>query len=357
MALNGPRFEKAAFVAQLAETGIERIQALPGVEQAATSCCIPLEGGLGLPLSVVGRPLTNGPNHGGSGWTSVGPGYFELYRISLLRGRTFQLHRDTHTSTPVVIINQTLAKQLWPKGDPLKDQIIIGKGVGPAFEEGPRQIIGIVGDTHDNGLDSNPRPNMYVPVSQVTDGMTGLMSRLGPIVWLVRTRSDPNTLSSAISKQLVDASGGLPVAHVRTMDEVVVGSTARQSFNMLLLSIFAGSALLLAALGIYALMAYSVQQRTQELGIRMALGASAAQVRNLVVLQGARLALVGVAIGLIAALLLTRFLSSLLFQVKAWDPVVFICIPLLLSAIALIAVWIPARRATVIDPVDSLRYE
>ncbi len=355
MSLTGPRFEKATGVSQLVRDGAERLQSLPGVEAAATTCCIPLEGGFGLPLSIVGRPLTNTPNQGG-GWTSVGPGYFEVFKIPLLHGRTFNL-RDTTSSAPVVIINQALAKQFWPKADPLKDQIVIGKGVGPAFEEGPRQIVGIVGDMHDGGLNHDPRPNMYVPVSQVTDGMTALNARLGPIVWLVRTRSDPHALASSIGKQLVQASGGLPVAHVRSMDEIVVHSTAREDFNMLLLTIFAGSALLLAAIGIYALMAYSVQQRTQELGIRMALGARAGHVRNLVVFQGMRLAVIGVVVGLAAAFGLARYIQSMLFHVKAWDPLVFISVPLLLTAVALIAVWVPARRATVIDPLNALRYE
>ncbi|HEX4770028.1 MAG TPA: ABC transporter permease [Bryobacteraceae bacterium] len=356
MSLTGPRFEKASGVGQLVRDGVERLQAIPGVEVAGSSCCIPLEGGFGLPLNIVGRPLTNGPNHGGAGWNSVGPGYFEVYKIPVLRGRTFNV-RDTTISRPVVIINQALAKQFWPKSDPLRDQIVIGKGVGPEFEEGPRQIIGVVGDIHDGGLNRDARPNMYVPASQVTDGMTALNARIGPLVWLVRTKSDPHLLSNAIQKQLREASGGLPVAQVRTMDEIVVRSTAREDFNMLLLSIFAGSALLLAAIGIYALMSYSVQQRTQELGIRMALGAGASSVRNLVVMQGMRLALIGVVLGMAAAFGLTRYISSMLFQVKAWDPLVFITVPLILTAVSLVAIWLPAQRATVIDPVEALRVE
>lgn len=356
MSLTGQRFTKAAGVGQLVRDGIERLQTLPGVEAAGSTCCIPLEGGFGLPINIVGRPLTNGPNHGGSGWNSVGPGYFEVFKIPLLRGRTFNL-RDTNSSTPVIIINQALAKKFWPNGDPLRDQMVIGKGVGPDFDEGARQIIGIVGDIHDGGLNRDPQPNMYVPASQVTDGMTALNARLGPLVWLVRTKSDPHPLIPTIRKELTEASGGLPVAHIRTMDEVVTISTARQNFNMLLLTIFAGSALLLAAVGIYALMAYSIQQRTQELGIRMALGARADQVRNLVLFQGMQLAGIGVVLGLAAAFGLTRFIASMLFQVKAVDPMVFIGVPFLMTAVAFIAVYLPARRATAIDPLDALRYE
>jgi putative ABC transport system permease protein len=356
MSLTGPRFEKTASVARLVRDGIDRIQGLPGVLAASTTCCIPLEGGFGLPFNIVGRPLTNGPNHGGAGWTNVGPGYFEVYKIPLLRGRTFTL-RDSGSSTPVVIINQALARQLWPKSDPLRDRIIIGKGVGAEFEEGPRQIVGIVGDIRDGGLNRDPRPNMYIPVSQVTDGVTALNARIGPIVWIVRTNGDPYALSSAIQDQLRQASGGLPVARVRTMAEIVVQSTARQNFNMLLLTIFGCSAMLLAAIGIYGLMAYSVEQRTQELGIRMALGAQARNVRNLVILQGMRLAIIGVCLGVAAAFGLTRQLATLLFGVKAIDPLVFVAVPLILTAVALFAVWIPARRATLVDPVDALRYE
>jgi ABC-type antimicrobial peptide transport system permease subunit len=198
---------------------------------------------------------------------------------------------------------------------------------------------------------------MYIPVSQVPDGVTALNARIGPIIWIVRTHADPHSLSSAIQNELRQASGGLPVARVRSMDEIVVQSTAREDFNMLLLTIFGCSALLLAAIGIYALMAYSVQQRTQEIGIRMALGAESHDVRNLVVGQGMRLALIGVAIGIAGAFGLTRLIATLLYGVKTWDPATFATVPLILAAVALFAVWLPARRATRIDPVDALRYE
>jgi ABC-type antimicrobial peptide transport system permease subunit len=198
---------------------------------------------------------------------------------------------------------------------------------------------------------------MYIPVAQVNDGVTALNARIGPISWIVRTRGTPHSLSEAIQKELRQASGGLPAARVRSMDEVVVQSTARADFNMLLLTIFGCAALLLAAIGIYGLMAYSVQQRTQEIGIRMALGAESSAVRNMVVFQGMRLTLVGVVVGIGAAFGVTRLLASFLFGVETGDPFVFITVPFLLSLVALLAVWLPARRATRIDPVDALRYE
>jgi len=310
-----------------------------------------------LPFLIAGRPLASGqPSHGGGNWRTISAGYFEVFKIPILRGRGFT-ERDDAASAPVVVINQALAQRLWPKGDPLKDQLIIGKGVGPEFEEPARQIIGIAGDTRDDGLDRNPQVTMYVPAAQIPDGVTALNSRLRPLIWVVRTRVPAYSLSRPIQTALRQASGGLPLARIRSMDEVVSLSTARQDFNMLLLTVFAGTALLLAAIGIYGLMAYSVAQRTQEIGIRMALGAETGDVRRMVVFQGMALALIGVAIGIAGAFGLTRLIASFLFGVKAWDPAVFVIVPLVLSAVALLAVWFPARRATRIDPLDALRYE
>jgi putative ABC transport system permease protein len=355
MSLDGPRFEKTSGLANLVRDGLPRIQALPGVVAASTTCCLPLEGGYGLPFIIAGRPL-EGPSHGGGNWRTISAGYFDVFKIPLLRGRAFT-ERDDGTAPPVVIINQAMANKFWPKGDPLNDRLIIGKGVGPEFEEPARQIIGIAGDSRDNGLNRNPAVTMYIPSAQVTDGVTALNRRIGPLIWVVRTRVPAYSLSQPIQTALRQASGGLPLARIRSMDEVVSLSTAREDFNMLLLTVFAGTALLLAAIGIYGLMAYSVAQRTQEIGIRMALGAETGDVRRMVVFQGMALALIGVAIGIAGAFGLTRLIASFLFGVKAWDPAVFVIVPLLLSAVALLAVWFPARRATRIDPLNALRYE
>ncbi|MGH9515642.1 MAG: FtsX-like permease family protein [Terriglobales bacterium] len=292
----------------------------------------------------------------GAGWLTISPDYFRVLKIPLIRGRFFT-DQDSGGSTGVVIINQAMARKVWPKGDPLSDHLLIGHGVGPEFDEPPRQVVGIVGDVREGGLGQEPGPMMYVPTAQVTDGVTALNARIGPIAWVVRTRVSPESLRPAISKALLEASGGLPVSDIRSMNEIVVRSTARQNFNMLLLTIFAGSALLLAAIGIYGLMAYSVQQRTQEIGIRMALGAEKGAVRTMVIFQGVRLAVIGVLIGLVAAFGLARLLASLLFQTKTWDPVSFTVVPTLLIAVAVIAVWLPAQRAIHVNPVDALRYE
>jgi putative ABC transport system permease protein len=189
MSLTGPQFAKPAGVTEVFHDGLRRIRALPGVDVAGAGCCIPLEGGFGLPFQVAGRP--EGPtSRGAAGWTMVSAGYFETFKIPVLRGRAFREEDDA--GPPVVIINQVLAKQLWPKSDPLADRIIIGHGVGPAFNtEPPRQIIGVVADVRDGGLNYDPRPNMYVLSAQITEGENASVSQITPWAWVVRTRVPP----------------------------------------------------------------------------------------------------------------------------------------------------------------------
>jgi len=356
MSLNGGRFEKAAGVDQLEREGRRRIESLPGVTAAAMTCCVPLEGGFGLPFIIEGRPLTNGPYHGGATWLTISPHYFDVFRIPLISGRVFT-DQDNGAAGRVVVINQALAKEYWPKGDALGARISIGKGVGPEFDEPPRQIIGIVADVREGALSRPPDQIMYVPFAQVNDGIIALNNRIVPVTWVVRTKLQPFSLSADIQRELREASGGLPVAHIRSMQQVVGESTARNDFYMTLLTIFAGVALLLAAIGVYGLMAYSVQQRTQEIGVRMALGASPQQVRRMVVIQGMQLALVGVVIGVASALGLTRLMSSLLYGVKPWDPITIALVAVLLSGVTLLATYLPARRASRVDPMVALRYE
>jgi putative ABC transport system permease protein len=251
-----------------------------------------------------------------------------------------------------VIVNAVMAKRYWPNGDPLTDQIVVAKGLGPTLEEPPRQIVGVVGDVRDLGLNREPQPIMYVPWPQLGDAQTANMLEITPLAWIVRTRVEPHGLSRPMQDELRRASGGLPVARIRTMEEVVARSTARADFNMRLLTIFAGAALLLASIGIYGLMAYVVEQRTQEIGVRLALGADAPRVRNMIVGQGMRLAVVGVAIGVGSALGLTRVIATLLYGVTTHDPLVFVGVPVALAAVVLVSVYVPACRAARIDPIE-----
>ena len=359
MSLKGAKYEKSEAVEQVVRNGVEQLKAIPGVVQASATCCVPLQGGYGLPFRIVGRPLaadSQGPFHGGGGWMTVSPGYFEVFQIPVKRGRTFN-ERDTSASAPVAVINEAMARQFWPDSDPMADRIVIGKGVMREFAtEGERQIVGVVADIRSQGLDSEPQPQMWIPQAQVPDAANALNVSLTPISWIVRTQVPPQSLSGAIQEKLQQATG-LPVANVRSMDEIVALSVSRQKFNMWVMSVFGGCALLLAAIGIYGLMAYSVEQRTQEIGIRLALGAQASQVRRMVVLQGMALALVGLAAGLAASFWLARLITTFLFGVTAKDPLVFAGVPILLAVVAFLAVWLPARRASAVDPLIALRYE
>ena len=356
MSLTGERFGTSMGVDQLLRDGADRLRALPGVESASATCCVPLEGGYGLPFQIVGRPLEQGPFHGGGGWLTISPGYFDVFKIPVRRGRAFN-ERDTAAGPPVVIINETMARQFWKDGDPLSDRLVIGRGVMREFASEPeRQVIGVVGDVRGAGLNNEPGPTMYIPQGQVPDAVNALNLRISTMKWVVRTRGEPYALSASIQEQLRQATG-LPVSEIRSMDDVVSRSTSRQRFNMLLMTVFGSAALLLAAIGIYALMAYTVEQRTQEIGIRLALGADSGRLRRMIILQGMRLTIVGVVIGAASAFGLTRFMATLLFGVQARDPVVFTAIPLILTAVALAAVWLPAMRVTRVDPLVALRYE
>ena len=198
---------------------------------------------------------------------------------------------------------------------------------------------------------------MMIPLAQEPNGVTRLWLQFGPIFWLIRTRLAPHQVAVNVSEQLREASGGLPAGQVRNMDEILSQSISRQKFNMLLLGVFAMAALALTAVGVYGVMAYSVAQRTHEIGIRMALGADRARIRNLVVGRGMLTVGFGVIVGLAAAAFLARFLAGFLFGVRAWDPMVFIAVPVLLALVALFAMWIPARRAARLEPIEALRVE
>jgi predicted permease len=358
MSLSGKRFENTAGVSQVVRDAERRIESLPGASAAAVSSMIPLDTSstVDLPFTIEGRPPTNGRWTGDVQWRSISPRYFDVFRIPLLRGRLFT-EGDDGAASGVVVVNEAMTRKFWPTSDPLGQRITIGHGIGAAFEEPARLIIGIVGNVRDGSLSRSPEPIMYVPMAQVTNGVNALLNGVIPIRWEIRTKVEPHSLGAAIQQEIRTASGGLPVARIRSMDEVTTESTARTKFNTTLLGIFAGIALLLAAIGIYGLMSYSVQQRTQEIGIRMALGEESNSVRTMVVLQGMRLALIGVVIGIAIAFGLARFMGSFLFGVRPWDPAAFITVPIILCAVALIAAWVPALRASRVDPMVALRHE
>ncbi len=346
MSLNGQRYQNTTGVSQLLRDGRARLNALPGVEITAAGFWLPIDVEDGTGFQIVGHPFKK--HCCGSAWMSITPGYLSLFRIPVLRGRDFT-ENDNAEAPAVDLINETFARKFFPNGDPVGQHIRHSHRI--------ETIIGVVADFHDGGLAKPADAMIIAPIAQVSDSYNAAYANIQPLFWLVRTRGDPHTFIAAITKQLRIASNGFPVAHIRTMDEVMGLSTARQRFNMLLLTIFGAVALLLAAIGIYGLMAYSVAQRTQELGIRMALGADRSTIRKLVVWQGMRLAFIGMLIGTCAAFGFAHLIASFLFGVKSWDPIVFASVPVLLSFVAFVAVWLPARRAAAVDPMQALRAE
>ena len=337
MLLAGPQFETPAGLTQVLQQGVRRLRALPGVEAAAAICCVPLVERFFMVLQIAGRSEPRAS----SGFAVVSPGYVETFNIPVVRGRAFTDEDENGPRTAV--INEILARQLWPTGDPTSD--------GLMFTEGPRQIIGVVEDVR-HALTAPPQPTVFMLSAHLDN--TGLLLST-PWAWVIRTRAAPHALSPAIQSELRQVSGGLPVARIRTMDEILSQATARETFVMLVLTVFGVAALMLAAVGVYGLMAYAVAQRGREIAVRLALGAESSRIRNMVVIQGLRPVAAGVVCGVAAAFGLTGLLSGLLFQVPPRDPIVFVVAPTMLVGVALVAVWLPAVRATRVDPIHALR--
>ncbi|MBV9670195.1 MAG: ABC transporter permease, partial [Acidobacteriales bacterium] len=355
--LAGGTYSTTAKVDNLAVQVIRRLESLPGVESAALALGVPTEEQIDLPFNIVGRARKSGEQYtGDQEYRFVSPHYFAAFKVPLLRGRMFA-NTDVANSAKVVIINQSFAKKYWPKENPVGQVIVIGQGLGPEFEDAPRQIVGVVGDVRESSLSDENVGVMYIPQSQVPDALTRLANSAIPLAWIVRTSMDPNSMRTAIQREFTAVDGQMPISKIRTMNQVIAESIARQQFNMLLLTLFAAIALVLAAIGIYGLMSYSVQQQTQELGIRMALGAEERDVMRLIFRQGMTPAVIGVVAGLAISVGLTRLLASLLYGVKANDPVIFALVAIILIVVALAANYLPARRAMRVDPVIALRDE
>jgi predicted permease len=339
----------------------EGIQALPGVEAAGTVDDVPLSGSDDeLPFWVSGRPRPNSQSQ--MLWAlnyDVSPGYLRAMDIPLLRGR-FISDGDDKGSAPVTVIDEVMAKSLFPGQDPVGQSIRIAvpEGFGPGLDA-PLVIVGVVGHVKHFGLDTDAtskiRYQVYLPFAQLPDQIMPAMAT--GMTMMVRTTVDPLSLVSAVRRQVSEGGGDQSVFGIQTMEQIVSDSVAGRRFSMLLLSVFAGLALVLAAVGTYGVISYTATRRTHEIGIRMALGAERNDVLRLVVGHGVRLSLVGVGAGLAAALGLTRLMSSMLYGVRPTDVATFAAVSLLLGGVAILASYLPARRATEIDPVVALRQE
>lgn len=331
--------QQAAFYQQV----LQRIKSLPGVRYAGAISHLPLSGSNvngvftiegHLPWAAGQEPLTE--------FRLITPEYFSAMETPLLQGRLFT-DADNDQSTGVVIINETMARRFWPGVDPLGKRVKIG-GANDPFPY--MAVVGVVGNVKHFGLNSEARPEMYIPYPQFP---------LPALSLVVRTASDPTGLGAAVRAEVQAVDKDQPVYNVRTMKSLLAGSLAQPRLYMTLLSIFAAIAVLLAAIGIYGIMAYSVNQRRHEIAIRMALGAQANSVLKLIVGQGMTLALLGMAMGLVGAFVLTRVLSSLLYGISATDLPTFAGVFLALGMVALLASYLPARKATKVDPVVALR--
>jgi putative ABC transport system permease protein len=324
---------------------LERVEALPGARSAALTFSLPIDGSNWNSIFIVtDKPAPPRAELPSAAFTPVTANYFETMGIALLEGRAFN-EADKADSPRVTVVNETLARRLWPGENPIGKQLKQG---WPEDKTPVREVVGIVADVKMNGVDQQTPMQAYLP----------LMQEPGRSLWLVaRTAGNPLALASSIEQTVRSVDPDLPVFNTNSMDQLMNGAIAQQRLMMILLAGFAILALALAAVGIYGVMSYSVAQRTHEIGIRMALGARPLDVLRMILRQAMTLALVGVALGLAGAFALTRLMASLLYQVSATDPLTFIAISVILAGVALGACFVPARRATKVDPMIALRYE
>ena len=343
ISLPSARFPKGEPRVQMLRQVVEHIRSLPGVQSAGAVLSLPLGGdtfNVGRSYIREGRPAT--PEESANATYLVAtPDYFHALQIPLVAGRAFT-DQDTEQTPKVLIVNESMARQLWPGESPVGKRITIWRD-----EKFPREIVGVVGDTK-RLLDTEAGSQMYVPFAQDSDWGMSLV---------IRTNGDPAASTAAVRSEIRSLDKGIPVFNVKTMNEVLALSVGPRRTPMLLLSAFAGVALLLAMIGIYGVTAYHVTQRTQEIGIRMALGAQMRDVVSLVLKGGMALAFIGIGLGLVGAFALTRLMSSLLFGVQPTDTATFVIVSLSLCVTALIACYLPARKATKVDPLVALRYE
>ncbi len=324
-----------------------RLESTPGVQSASAIYPLPLSGDrFVISFEIEGRPMAP-KDHPSADFFTTGVGYFRAMGIPLIKGRDFD-DRDKHGSTPVVIVTETFARQFFPNEDPIGKRIKPGISSIENEDSTMREIVGVVGDVRNRSLDTESKPAYYVPQTQVP---------FSQMVGVVKTNGEPRSMISAVTKLVGGMDADVPLFGVKSMEEYMAASVAAPRFNTTDLSIFAGVALVLTIVGLYGVMSYSVVQRTNEIGIRLALGAQVSDVLKMILGQGMVVIGVGLVLGLAAAFALMRLLRSLLFGVGENDPLTFAAITLVLLFVALIACYIPARRATKVDPLVALRSE
>jgi putative ABC transport system permease protein len=330
---------------------LERLQVLPGVQAVGGVDQLPLSGKrFQIPIKIEGRG-ENFDARTASAWGQATTDYFSVMGIPLLRGRGFK-ESDNLQAQPVVIVSQAFARKYFANEDPIGKHLQVPPGL-PALSGTPPWflIIGVVGDVKDSALDAEPLPLMYTPALQGAVFKLAIVLRTGPGL------HNPGGLAETVAREVRGVDPEVPVYAARTLDEVVSRALSNRRFAMLLLMLFAGLALVLSAVGIYGVMAYAVSQRIHEIGVRLALGAQPSNVLGLVLRRGISMAFAGAAVGIVAAVALTRWMAGLLYGVSSTDPLTFVLAPVLLGLVALLACFVPARRAAKVDPIVALRYE
>jgi len=325
---------------------LDQLQVQPGLQDSALAAPLPMDrqGQASFAFSIVGNPPLPPGESTTADYSTVSPGYFHVMRIPLLRGRLFS-EQDSPSSPNVAIISETLARRYFPNENPIGRQMRFGF---PPNGNVSRQIVGVVSDVRDVALSQEPGPMMYVPFAQAP--LYG-----GEVV--VRSSLSTSSVAAAIRQVVHYIDKDLPVTDIEPFRDVLGQSTSRERFRTFLLGSFSAIALVLAAVGIFGVISYSASQRTHEIGIRMALGAQRRDVLRPILAQGARLALLGVGIGVVLAFPLTRLMASLLYSVSAADPLTFGAVAIVLLGVAVTACYIPARRAMRVDPMVALRYQ
>ena len=342
-----------SFVRQVTDRG----QAVPGVQSVGFATVLPMEEGPGIDFRIHGGPSNPEETRtGASLYRPVTGGYFKVLKIQLVRGRLVD-HLDRNGSPPVLLINEAAARRFWPGEEPIGRFVTLGVSLPVMADAGRREIIGVVKDVREHGLHTEPPPLLYIPQGQLPEKFHALLLDLLPVRLLVRGSEDPAVLAEAMRQVIWAVDSQLPVAQFVPMEQLVSGSLAAQRFNTLLMGLMAGLALLLAAMGIYGVLSYVVNQRTQEMGLRLALGATRARVVWFVLRQGLTTVGIGLGLGMLGAYWFTQLLSSLLVYVSELDPVAFIAAPGLLLLVALVAILVPALRASRVDPMVALRAE
>jgi predicted permease len=318
---------------------------------------LPTEPSVQLPFELPALPARERPAEDSEvQWRAISPAYFDVMSIHLIHGRPFSA-ADSSRAASVAIVNQAFLRQYFPRVDGTGEAILIGRREGPQFADNSREIVGVVSDTRELGLSEPASPTVFIPLAQVPDSLVAFMNRLMPLNWLIRVSGEPLTYSRSIHNELLAIDPELVSSSPRSLTQVLSGSLAQQKIQTALLGFFSATALLLGAIGLYGVLAYSVAERKRELGIRMALGAEPGQILRLVIAHGLKLTLAGVLIGVAGGFVLTRFMTSLLFGISATDPRTFAGVTVLLTLVALVACYVPARRATTVDPMIALRYE